>query len=184
MGGLHDLGSEPLAPGAERSASSVDALSDVLEAVRLTGALFFVVEAATPWIAEAPASSALAPAILPRTQHVVSYHVITQGVCWCHMLDEQPLRLEAGDVIVIPHGDAYAISSSPGISPGLTLDVMLMWFRQMASGQLPFVVTEGRRRSGPYSRHLWVSGLRCASLQSGPDEVAADAAREATADRA
>ncbi len=31
-----------------------DTLSDVLEVVRLTGALFFLVDARTPWVAEAP----------------------------------------------------------------------------------------------------------------------------------
>ena len=39
-----------------------DTLSDVLEVVRLTGALFFLVDARTPWVAEAPASVAEAPA--------------------------------------------------------------------------------------------------------------------------
>jgi hypothetical protein len=33
-----------------------DTLSDVLAVVRLTGALFFLVDARTPWVAEAPAS--------------------------------------------------------------------------------------------------------------------------------
>ena len=63
----------PAAPGLP------DTLSDVLEVVRLTGALFFLVDARTPWVAEAPASSDLAPVILPRAQHVVSYHVVTAG---------------------------------------------------------------------------------------------------------
>ena len=42
MAGLHDLASEPLAQAAEPADSSLDVLSDVLEAVRRTGALFFV----------------------------------------------------------------------------------------------------------------------------------------------
>ena len=166
MAGLHDLASEPLAQAAEPADSSLDVLSDVLEAVRLTGALFFVVDAGTPWIAEAPASSALAPAILPRAQHVVSYHVITRGACWCRMADEDPVRLDAGDVIVIPHGDAYAISSDPGISMGLPIDVMLMWFRQMAAGQLPFVVTEGG--DSPERIHVICGFLGCDALPFNP----------------
>ena len=47
--------------------------------VKLTGALFFLVDARTPWVAEAPASADLAPAILPHAQHVVSYHVVSRG---------------------------------------------------------------------------------------------------------
>src|SRR5262245_14073652 len=86
-----------------------DTLSDVLEAVRLTGALFFLVDASTPWAAEAPSTDTLAPVILPRTQHVVSYHVITRGSCWCEIDGHAPVRLSSGDVLIIPHGEAYAL---------------------------------------------------------------------------
>lgn len=36
----------------------MDALSDVLRAVRLTGAVFFDVRASEPWVAESPADPA------------------------------------------------------------------------------------------------------------------------------
>ena len=61
MAGGHDQASGTLAQGA-------DTLSDVLEALRLTGALFFLVDASTPWAAAAPSSEQLAPAILPRAR--------------------------------------------------------------------------------------------------------------------
>jgi AraC-like DNA-binding protein len=159
MGGHHDRPSGSLAAAAEdavrtseaggttaptaQEPTGTDTLSDVLEAVRLTGALFFLVDASTPWAAEAPATAALAPAILPRTHHVISYHLITRGACWCEIAGRPPVPLVAGDVIVIPHGDAYALSSEPGLRSGLTLEETLGWFRQMTTGQLPFVVDEG-----------------------------------------
>jgi AraC-like DNA-binding protein len=156
MNGHHDRASglpAPAAGGDPLSASSVDGprsaqpvadtLSDVLEAVRLTGALFFIVDASTPWVAEAPSAESLAPVILPRAQHVVSYHLVTDGACWCQMAGMAPVRIEAGDVIVVPHGDEYALSSEPTLRSGLTTEDMLGWFRQMALGQLPFVVPEG-----------------------------------------
>ena len=106
----------PRLPKRRPTERSDDALSDVLQVVRLTGALFFIVHASPPWVAEAPESSALAPAILPRAQHVVSYRVIVEGSCWCHMAGLPPLRLDAGDVIVVPHGDAYALSSGSAMA--------------------------------------------------------------------
>jgi AraC-like DNA-binding protein len=121
----------------------MDALSDVLRAVRLTGSLFFLVDASTPWVAEAPPGAALASAILPGAQQIVSYHAITHGVAWCVMADQPPVLLEAGDVVVIPHGDAYALCSPSGLHGELTLDAQLAWFGDMAAGRLPFVVTEG-----------------------------------------
>ena len=92
-----------------------DALSDVLEAVRLTGAVFFLVDGAAPWVAEAPTSSQLAPTILPDAQHVVSYHVMTEGSCWCESPGQAALRLEAGDVLLVPHGHAYQLASRRGL---------------------------------------------------------------------
>jgi AraC-like DNA-binding protein len=120
-----------------------DTLSAVLEAVRLTGAVFFLVDGAAPWVAEAPTSRQLAPTILPDAQHVVSYHVMTEGSCWCESPGQEPIRLEAGDVLLVPHGDAYQLASRRGLRTGWSLEQTLGWFREMAAGRLPFVVTEG-----------------------------------------
>jgi AraC-like DNA-binding protein len=120
-----------------------DTLSDVLQAVRLNGALFFLVDARSPWTAEAPATQILAPAILPQAQHVVSYHVVTTGHCWCRVADAAPVHVEAGDVVVIPHGDQYELTTERGGGSAMPPDETVAWFRAMASGQMPFVVREG-----------------------------------------
>jgi AraC-like DNA-binding protein len=92
-----------------------DTLSDVLRAVRLTGAVFFSVDACAPWVAESPKASTLAPFIMPGVEHVIEYHVVTGGACWGGLIDEPAIRLEAGDVIVFPQGDAHVMSSAPGM---------------------------------------------------------------------
>jgi AraC-like DNA-binding protein len=53
------------------------------------------------------------------------------------------VRLEAGDVLVLPHGDAYAMSTGPDAQGGPDRAEVLAFMRQMATGQLPFVVSEG-----------------------------------------
>jgi AraC-like DNA-binding protein len=167
----HDRASGPVAAasgttGSFRSAGAGDALSDVLEAVRLTGALFFTVEAAPPWIAEAPDSSALAPVILTGGRHVVSYHIMVRGSCWCRMAGMPAVPLEAGDVLVVPHGDAYALSSAPDLDNLAPVDPVLDWFRQMASGELPSVVTEGG--DGPPTLHVVCGFLGCDDVPFNP----------------
>ncbi len=94
---------------------SVDTLSEVLRAVRLTGAIFLSVDAAAPWVAEAPPARELGPHILPGVEHVIEYHVITAGSCWGGIVEERAERLETGDVIVFPQGDAHVMSSAPGM---------------------------------------------------------------------
>ena len=94
---------------------SADTLSEVLRAVRLKGAVFFSVHASSPWVAEAPPAREIGPHILPGVEHVIEYHVVTAGSCWGGVVEEDPRRLEIGDVIVFPQGDAHVLSSSPGM---------------------------------------------------------------------
>ncbi len=94
---------------------STDTLSDVLRAVRLKGAVFFDVEASGPWVAESPPAQSIAPGIMPGTDHVIEFHIVTSGFCFGSLLDGEPVRLEAGDVIVFPQGDPHVMSSAPGM---------------------------------------------------------------------
>ena len=94
--------------------SGMDPLSDVLRAVRLTGAYFYLVEASRPWSVAAVPARELAPRILPDSEHLISYHVVMRGGCWGGLDGEPQLRLSPGDIIVFPHGDAHLMSSEDG----------------------------------------------------------------------
>ena len=94
---------------------SLDALSSVLRAVRLRGALFYYIEGAPPWVAEAPPAADIIPAILPGAGHMIEFHGVVEGSCWAAVVGESPLRLHSGDVILFPQGDAHVLSSAPGM---------------------------------------------------------------------
>jgi AraC-like DNA-binding protein len=123
----------------------MDALSDVLRAVRLSGAVFFDVHASEPWVAEAPPGRTIVANVFPGAEHLISYHVVTRGACWGHIIGEPPRRLVAGDVIVFPHGDPHVISSAPGMrsTPDLAL------YRPRADGHLPFTLMMGPEHAHP-----------------------------------
>jgi AraC-like DNA-binding protein len=121
----------------------MDPLSEVLRRVKLTGALFFVVDATSPWGVEVPNAEQFAAIILPRAQHVVSYHIIIEGEGYARLADSPPVRFGAGDVIVFPHADAYAMLSRPEGLPELDAQRSVQFFHEMAAGRLPFVVKEG-----------------------------------------
>ena len=95
-----------------------DTLSDVLRAVRLTGAVYFAIDASAPWVAEALPSREVGPRILPDADHVIEFHVVTAGGCWGGIVGEPPGWIEAGDVLVFPQGDAHVLSSAPGMRGG------------------------------------------------------------------
>ena len=168
MSAHHDCASGLLAPAPAAGVATPvgDTLSDVLQSVRLSGALFFLVDATTPWVAEAPAAPVLAPVLLPRAQHIVSYHVVRDGACWCESAGFDPVHLEAGDVLIVPHGHAYALTSTPGLRSGFTADETLGWFRDMSAGRMPFVVTEGG--GGPDRIRVICGFLGCDALPFNP----------------
>ncbi|MGE0225905.1 MAG: AraC family transcriptional regulator [Acetobacteraceae bacterium] len=91
---------------------SEDILSDVLDAVRLTGAVFYWIEATHPWIAVAPPGSEIAALTFPGADHVMEFHVMADGACWAGLLDEAAERAVAGDVVVFPHGDSHVLRSA------------------------------------------------------------------------
>src|SRR5262249_51278685 len=92
---------------------STDVLSDVLRAVRLTGAVYFSVEASPPFAAEALPARDLAPQVIPGAEHVLEYHLVSRGTCWGGIVGEEPQKLQEGDIIVFPQGDPHVLSSSP-----------------------------------------------------------------------
>src|SRR5712692_5478535 len=93
---------------------AMDILSEVLRAVRLSGALLFRGEFSSPWSCSASDSRMSAPFLVPGAKSLIFFHVVTQGRCWAEVESEEPLLLEAGDVIALPYGDAHAMANPAG----------------------------------------------------------------------
>ena len=140
----------------------MDALSDVLKAVRLTGAVFFDIHASDPWVAETPPGRSIVGSVFPDAEHLIPYHVITRGSCWGGIIDEPPLRLSAGDIIVFPHGDPHVMSSAPGMrnAPDMAL------YRRPSDGQLPFAMAMGANHTDPV--HIVCGYLGCDARPFNP----------------
>ncbi|WP_426954584.1 AraC family transcriptional regulator [Muricoccus radiodurans] len=94
-----------------------DILSDVLQAVRLKGALFYLVEAAPPWVVTAPSAQEVAAAVMPGCDHVMEFHAFFEGECWGGPLDHPQERIRAGEIILFPRGDPHVFRSAPDIPP-------------------------------------------------------------------
>ncbi|MGE5144214.1 MAG: AraC family transcriptional regulator [Acidobacteriota bacterium] len=96
----------------------MDPLSDLLRVVRLDGAYFYAVEAVSPWSVETAAARELTPRIMPAAEHLISYHIVTEGRCFGGVVGADPVELVRGDVIVFPQGDAHIMSSERSRQPG------------------------------------------------------------------
>lgn len=99
----------------------MDALSDVLRVVQLTGAVYLNGAFSAPWCVIVPADSALCSAYLPPSERVVSFHLVTEGSCWAMLPHDRgsAVQVEVGDVIVVPQGETHLLGSSIDLSPQL-----------------------------------------------------------------
>lgn len=136
-----------------------DPLSDVLETIRLRGAVFFLWEPSWPYATDVTDGGKIAPLVVPGSDQLISYHIVTQGPCWGAVSGERPVRLETGDILLLPHGDAYVIANEPR-HPSATDDAESMaFFQMMATGELPPIVVDGG--GGPGENRLICGFLGC-----------------------
>src|SRR5215467_4512118 len=92
----------------------MDAFSEILNGVKLNGAVFFTAEFSAPWGFSAPASNVLAAMIAPGAAHLVLYHLVIEGGAIVELEDGPPVELGPGDVVIFPHGDVHHMSSGKG----------------------------------------------------------------------
>ena len=115
----------------------MDALSETLRVVRLTGAIFINARFTEPWCYQSPSAASAAPLLEPGAENVVIFHLITEGECHVEMGNGAPMRLIAGDVVLFPEGDAHRMTSQPGVAPapgGRLADVLSRRPRQLSYG--------------------------------------------------
>lgn len=85
----------------------LDVLSDILDAVRLKGTLYFRTEFSPPWAVR-----------VPQFSNVARFHLAVRGSCFVEVEGEaRPIQLNAGDLVVIPGGRAHVLADSLGRDP-------------------------------------------------------------------
>jgi hypothetical protein len=97
----------------------MDALSEALASVHMTGAIFYHAECTAPWGFSVPHLRDVAHVLAPGTERLVSYHLVTDGKAIVRFAGEDDIAVAAGDILIIPHGDAHTVSNG---SPSTYLD--------------------------------------------------------------
>jgi len=95
----------------------MDVLSEVLKVVKLEGAIFYNAEFTAPWGFRAPPSCVLAPYFAPRGGHVIIYHLLTEGRGAASVENGTQVLLNAGDIVIFPHGDPHTLSNGTPVEP-------------------------------------------------------------------
>lgn len=102
----------------------MDALSDVLRVVHLTGGVFLHAEFSAPWCVAArisPEHCGLGPA-----SHVIPYHFVVEGEFRLRVDDRDKIDLVfgAGDVVLLPHNDLHLMGSDLSLAPVACGDIL------------------------------------------------------------
>jgi len=96
----------------------MDVLSEVLRAVKLDGAVFFNGVFSSPWCTREPDASTMASYLPSRPKHVFIFHLVTKGRGYVRVEgDGRAVPLEAGDIVILPHGNAHLMGNGPPVTP-------------------------------------------------------------------
>lgn len=95
----------------------MDVLSELLTAVKITGAVFYNAEFSSPWAFRSPPSKGLAPYVGAATGHIIVYHLVTDGAAWAEVDAEARTQLRAGDIVIFPHGHTHLMGNGPPVEP-------------------------------------------------------------------
>ena len=93
----------------------MDALSELLRVLRLTGATYIDAELSAPWAIQTPPPAAIAERLAPGAEIVIPYHLVPEGECFVQVGGAAPLAVAGGEVVMLPHGDVHVLSSQPGL---------------------------------------------------------------------
>jgi hypothetical protein len=81
-----------------------DAMSDVLSLVRMRAEVVCANEYSAPWSFGFP---------LPMAH----FHIVERGTAWLSVDQREPVRLEMGDLAILPLGTGHVLGNDPGVPP-------------------------------------------------------------------
>lgn len=93
----------------------MDALSNVLNTIRLQGALFLSADFSAPWCVATLAAGQACRALLPKAGQVIPFHLVTKGRCVVFPEGAPSVDVEAGQAILFPHGTPHLMGSQAGL---------------------------------------------------------------------
>jgi len=95
----------------------MDALSDLIRVIRLTGGIFLDARFTAPWCVHSQVEPGECEPYLLQAKHIISFHYVVEGTLVVIVDGEPPLQLRAGDIVLLPRNDAHVLASGTGLAP-------------------------------------------------------------------
>ena len=93
----------------------MDALSEVLSTVRLTGGVFLDARFTAPWCVTANMDADDVRPFLATPTQLIAYHVIIEGRLLAWIPGEPSMEVSAGEVLLFPGNDGHILGSAHGL---------------------------------------------------------------------
>jgi AraC-like DNA-binding protein len=96
----------------------MDALSEVLKALRLESGIFLEADFTAPWCIDSAPGKDDVQHILPSAEHVAIYHLVVEGTCRARLPEDgAAVEFVAGDLVLFPQGDGHLLGSDLSRAP-------------------------------------------------------------------
>src|SRR5678815_5122626 len=83
----------------------MDALSDMLRVVGLTGGVFLDASFTAPWSVAGKVSPELCAAFMVEPREIVGFHYVVEGSFELGIEGHPPVRISAGQAVMLPHNN-------------------------------------------------------------------------------
>jgi len=95
----------------------MDALSDLLRVVRLSGGVFLDAEFSAPWCVAAQVGAEDYRLVMAEPARVIAFHYVVAGRLLLQVAAELPVELHSGTIVLLPRNDAHTLASETGLQP-------------------------------------------------------------------
>jgi AraC-like DNA-binding protein len=96
----------------------MDPFSEMLRELRLVSGFFLQAEFFTPWCVNSTPDKEDLQRIVPDAEHIILFHLLIEGSCRIKLQgSSESWQLNAGDVIIVPRGEAHLIGSDLHLTP-------------------------------------------------------------------
>jgi AraC-like DNA-binding protein len=102
----------------------LDALSDVLRVIRLSGGVFLEAEFTAPWCISGRISADDCKPFLAAPRHIIASHFVAAGHMQLRIDEGATLDVRAGELILLPRNDVHTFGSDLSIAPMAARDVI------------------------------------------------------------
>jgi len=95
----------------------VDALSDVLRVIRLSGGVFLEAEFTAPWCVSGAVAASDCKPFLEAPRHVIASHFVAAGCMQLRPDGGETIEVTAGEIVLLPHNTPHTFGSELNPTP-------------------------------------------------------------------